>query len=1132
MRIASLVVSLAADISALQRGFGAAVTETNRMVSRIQAAIGSIGLAIGIREIAQYADAWVLATGRIRLYSQTAGEAAAIQEQLFKIAQETRTEFENTATLYTRLAQGSRQLGLQSKDLLIITKAVGNALRLSNASTQEQVSVMRQLSQAFSSGRFQGDELRSIIENSAVLGEVIATSLGVTVGKLRELGAEGKIVPKQVAEAILAASSQIEKDALSLPTTIGQAFTQLSNSFQKFIGETSQATGAGRGLVRIIQSIGHAFDENRPLVEAFVLTLGAAGLVGAILAVGRAIRGLAVTQAIASIFALQGALGPVAPLMLGIRAAALAMWSAIIGPLTAAALIAAGFAIFFKIRKDAEEAREEVERFREEMGKLNKTQLTEWANETIARVNSVQQEFEDLRKTMSENLNKRISPTTQQVNDLETMRQELITLRAQLKEVLALRQKAVDPVKPGGGGSGAGVFDFKAFIEQGQRLLDFFDDLRDRKEATFDIADDLTKVFETAEQKLAALKDPLSEEAAALRKFIAEIRHDAEAMATINLEKARIRFPVIPEITVPSLAETEDDVNAALLPIAAGVGAQFGQALGDAIATHLKLQNAPKLEIITTLLPPTDADFRDLQAQIDRVITKQGLVDLAKLTGDKAFQAETIADFTRAYNQAISTVRNLAEAISGANLPFQVQVALLLQLAAIAKKLPDPLNKSAEGLRQFVTAGRGIVQIASQFTHLNRNILTMVGSLLDAIDALNAFNEAKKAKDTIGQISGALGVAGAAVSFGAALGELLFGAARRAQKELETVVRENTRAIAENTLILKGFNNTFGAQGVLLENLDTLLGPARRLADARNAFSASNTASGFELLDASRAFQEALEATGFTLEEMNAIAKSFSITLFDTEGRLIPEAFAQLREQILKTREALFRFQNTVADVTLERRLRNAAANIKDTPEQIVSDALQDFKKLAPDLFNRLFAAIDFSDGLSQSEIDEIRRQSKQLVEDFFSGVIGPNDLPGFETPEEFAQFVLNWLDALNSMTDAANEVTSALLNVPQGFKVERARFEAEIAQSVNPNVVRSQPIPTPPTVSMSQAPMPAVTSSSSTENFNFGPNSITISGSDQTPAQLFDALSTEAKRRARGAFGLYGKASSVLDLQ
>lgn len=1118
MRIASLVVSMAADISALQRGFAAAVGETNRMVSRIQAGLASIGLAIGIREVTQYADAWTLATGRIRLYTASATEAAQVQAELFRTAQDTRSEFETTATLYTRLAQGSRDLGLQSRDLLTITRGVGNALRLSNASTAESVSVMRQLSQAFSSGRFQGDELRSIVENSAVLGDVIAKSLGVSIGKLRELGAEGKVLPKQVADAILAAASQLEKDASSLPTTIGQAFTQFSNSLQRFIGETDKAIGGSRRLVSVINVVGNAFDNNRAAINTMIFALGAAGLAGVVLKLITAFRALAATQTALAFLSLVPAITGVRDALTLASFAATGFWTALTGPIGIAIVgLTAITALFFKSQKDAQKAREEADKFRQAMTKLSQTQVA-------IRINDAMDSLRELtvaKDALAARLREEIEigrPNIDTVNALSAIDQQIRETTSRLaimREVIG--QIAATPIQPAGGG--ATPFDFKEFIASGQRLLEFFDDLRDRKESTTGLADDLVRIFETAQQKLASLKDPLSEEAAAIRKFIAEVRHNAEAMAVIDLEKARIQFPVIPEITVPPLAETETALTKSLTPIAAGIGAQFGQTLGDAIVGAIRLREKPKLEVVTTFIPPTDVDFRNLQAQIERLTTKQGLVDLARLTDNKAFEAQAITDFQRTYDQAIGTVRNFAEAITRSNLPLNVQAALLLRLLGIAKQLPSPVNKVADGLNQFVTAGRGVVQIASQFTNLNRNILQMVGSLLDAVAAIRQFNEAKKEKDQLGQISGALGAAGAAVSFGAALSEMIFGAARRAQKELENVIRENTRAIAENTLILKGFNDTFGAQGVLLGKLDTLIGPAQRLSAAQDNFSAGSAASVARIVAAQNDLVAAIHATGFTLAEMDAIAKRFNITLFDSEGRIIPQAFSQLQDQIRKTREALFTFENTLEDVTLERRLRNAGAGITETPEQIVSDTLQDLKKLAPKLFERFFAEIDFSDGLDQGELAKIRERSRQIIDDFLKGLIGPEDLPGFETPQQFAQFVLTWMDALNEMADAANEVTRALINVPEGFKIERARFNAEIAEAltVNPNIIRQPFTPHVPGPTTGASPLPPgiVPSGGTIQNFVVE-GDVYVDAHEQPPERIVDAIKPVLTRRAR----------------
>jgi tape measure domain-containing protein len=51
---------------------------------------------------------------------------------------------------------------------------------------------MIQLRQALSSGILQGEELRSIREQAPLVAQAIAQEMGVTIGKLKELGAEGE----------------------------------------------------------------------------------------------------------------------------------------------------------------------------------------------------------------------------------------------------------------------------------------------------------------------------------------------------------------------------------------------------------------------------------------------------------------------------------------------------------------------------------------------------------------------------------------------------------------------------------------------------------------------------------------------------------------------------------------------------------------------------------------------------------------------------------------------------------------------------------------------------------------------------------------------------------------------------
>ena len=63
-------------------------------VDLLSSALFSLGLGLGIREINNYADAWVRTTNRIRLHTDSLETLTAIQEELFQSSQRTSTSYE------------------------------------------------------------------------------------------------------------------------------------------------------------------------------------------------------------------------------------------------------------------------------------------------------------------------------------------------------------------------------------------------------------------------------------------------------------------------------------------------------------------------------------------------------------------------------------------------------------------------------------------------------------------------------------------------------------------------------------------------------------------------------------------------------------------------------------------------------------------------------------------------------------------------------------------------------------------------------------------------------------------------------------------------------------------------------
>jgi len=200
------------------------------------AAIGLAG-ALGVRELKQYADTWQQAENLLKTVVQTTEELARIQERVTQTAIDTRTSFEGTAQLYSRLARSARDLAITEDELFKITETVNKSIALSGATAQEARNGIIQFAQGMASSRLAGDELRAVLEQLPRLAIAIADGMDVGIGKLRELGKQGALTTPVVIEALRKQIPQIEKEFESFIPTVEQTFENLKTQLIVSVGD-------------------------------------------------------------------------------------------------------------------------------------------------------------------------------------------------------------------------------------------------------------------------------------------------------------------------------------------------------------------------------------------------------------------------------------------------------------------------------------------------------------------------------------------------------------------------------------------------------------------------------------------------------------------------------------------------------------------------------------------------------------------------------------------------------------------------------------------------------------------------------------------------------------------------------
>lgn len=182
---------------------------------------------VGVSSIIGVADGLQLLRDRIRAFEGDSADQTFLQ--LAEVANFTRTSIENVSESYNRLALATKDLGLNSDALLGLTTALQQSFRLSGASIAEANAATIQLSQGLASGQLRGQELRSVLEQNAVIGEILANTFNTARGNLIRFAESGEITSQVVLRALADNAERLNENAENLGQTFGQTVTVALN---------------------------------------------------------------------------------------------------------------------------------------------------------------------------------------------------------------------------------------------------------------------------------------------------------------------------------------------------------------------------------------------------------------------------------------------------------------------------------------------------------------------------------------------------------------------------------------------------------------------------------------------------------------------------------------------------------------------------------------------------------------------------------------------------------------------------------------------------------------------------------------------------------------------------------------
>lgn len=242
--------------------FSTLISEVNLLTAAAVigfAALGAAVTAIGFA-VAKAADEMKLLSARMELIIGNANAVGAAMRSLGNIAKNTGTSIADSLQVLQRLNIGIQDIGGTTTTSFALLETVQQLGAISGAGTANLRAGLLQFSQALSSGIVRAEEFNSIVENIPEVAKAIADGLGLSVGQLRNMVKEGKILAADVLDALLVQTFEIEERFNKLPKTIGRAFNELKVTAQETAAEFDKQTEFTQRIAEAISSVNTAFE--------------------------------------------------------------------------------------------------------------------------------------------------------------------------------------------------------------------------------------------------------------------------------------------------------------------------------------------------------------------------------------------------------------------------------------------------------------------------------------------------------------------------------------------------------------------------------------------------------------------------------------------------------------------------------------------------------------------------------------------------------------------------------------------------------------------------------------------------------------------------------------------------------
>ena len=199
------------------------------LIGKLRTLAGMLGGMALIKGAIGLSDELTLTEARLRNVNDGLQTTAELQDMIYNAAQRSRGSYQDMSVMVASLKAQTGDTFASVREAAGFAELLTKQFKIAGTDATGISSTMYNLTQALSTGVLRGNDLNIVMSNAPQIVQRIADYMGVTVGEIKKLGADGKITADIVKNAMLGAAEDINAQFESMPMTFGDAVQKVKN---------------------------------------------------------------------------------------------------------------------------------------------------------------------------------------------------------------------------------------------------------------------------------------------------------------------------------------------------------------------------------------------------------------------------------------------------------------------------------------------------------------------------------------------------------------------------------------------------------------------------------------------------------------------------------------------------------------------------------------------------------------------------------------------------------------------------------------------------------------------------------------------------------------------------------------